>query len=140
YLLGVLLGVVALSMVITLIPGYDMPMGADETIVAEVGKEQITIRQVQNLMQNVVRNRQVPPEMVPHYIPQLIDQMIAERAVAYQAERMGFRVTDEDVATAIRSMLPQMLGTGEFDRQAYARYLQSQGLTINEFERNIRMN
>ena len=80
-------------------------------------------------MQNVIRSRRVPQEMVPHYVPQLIDQMITERAVAYQAERMGFRVSDEDVANAIRSMLPQMIGGGEFDRNLYTRYLQQQGLT-----------
>ena len=78
--------------------------------------------------------------MIPHYIPVLIDQMITERAIAYQAERMGFRVTDEDVANAIRSMLPQMLGSGEFDPKLYAAYMQQQGLTIPEFERNIKNN
>lgn len=140
YLLGGLLGIVALSMVVTLIPGYGTPTGNRETVVAEVGKEQITVRQVQGLMQNVVRSRRVPPEMVQHYVPQLIDQMITERAVAFQAERMGFRVSDEDVANAIRSMLPQMLGGNEFDRNVYARYLQQQGLTVPEFEQNIRTN
>ena len=88
-------------------------------MVAEVGKEQITVRQVQGLMQNVMRSRRFPPEMVQHYVPQLIDQMITERAVAFQAESMGFRVSDEDVANAIRSMLPQMLRGGEFDRNVY---------------------
>jgi hypothetical protein len=119
YLLGGLLGVVALSMVVTLIPGYGTPSQGRETIVAEVGKDQITVRQVQSVMQNVVRSRRVPQEMIPHYVPQLIDQMITERAVAFQAERMGFRVSDEEVANAIRSMLPQMIGGGEFDRVAY---------------------
>jgi len=140
YLLGALLGIVALSMVVTLIPGYGSPTTNREGVVAEVGKEQITVRQVQALMQNVMRSRRVPPEMVQHYVPQLIDQMVTERAVAYQAERMGFRVTDEDVANAIRSMLPQILGGAEFDRNVYARYLQQQGLTVPEFEQNIRTN
>ena len=96
YLLGVLLSVVALSMVVTLIPGYGTPSASNELVVAEIGREQVTVRQVQALMQNLIRSRRVPPEMVPHYVPQLIDQMITERAVAFQAERMGFRVTDEE--------------------------------------------
>ena len=133
YLLGGLLGVVALSMVVTLIPGYGTPSQNREMVVAEVGKDQITVRQVQSVMQNVVRSRRVPQEMIPHYVPQLIDQMITERAVAFQAERMGFRVSDEEVANAIRSMLPQMLGSGEFDRNLYTRYLQQQGLSVDEF-------
>ncbi len=57
YLLGGLLGVVALSMVVTLIPGYGTPSTGQETVVAEVGKEQITTRQVQTLMQNVMKSR-----------------------------------------------------------------------------------
>lgn len=140
YLLGGLLGVVALSMVVTLIPGYGTPSGNQEQVVATVGKEPITVRQVQALMQNVIRSRRVPPEMVQHYVPQLIDQMITERAVAFQAERMGFKVSDEEVANAIRSMLPQMLGSADFDANMYSRYLAAQGLTIPEFERNIRTN
>ncbi|HYP06835.1 MAG TPA: peptidyl-prolyl cis-trans isomerase [Bryobacteraceae bacterium] len=139
YLLGALLGIVALSMVITMIPGFGAPSTDNQMIVAEVGKSEITAREVQALMQNLIRSRRVPPEMVQHYVPQLIDQMITERAVAYQAERMGFRVSDADVANAIRSMLPQ-LASANFDRSAYAAYLAQQGLTIEEFERNIRSN
>jgi peptidyl-prolyl cis-trans isomerase D len=139
YLLGALLGIVALSMVVTMIPGFGTPTQGDELVVAEVGKQQITVREVQALMQNLIRSRRVPPEMVQHYVPQLIDQMITERAVAFQAERMGFRVSDEDVANAIRSMLPQM-ASANFDRAAYIGYLQQQGLTVEEFERNIRSN
>ena len=131
YLLGAVLGIVALSMVVTLIPGYGTPSSAPEQVVAEIGKEQLTIRQVQQQLQNLTRNRQIPQEMVQHYVPQLIDQMITERAVAYQAERMGFRITEEDVARAIRSMLTQLFPTGEFDKAVYSRFLAQQGLTIS---------
>ena len=127
YLLGALLGIVALSMVVTLIPGYGTPSQNLEMIVAEVGKDQITVRQVQSIMQNVVRSRRVPQEMIPHYVPQLIDQMITERAIAFQAARMGFRVSDEEVANAIRSMLPQMIGGGEFDTESVHALLAAAG-------------
>src|SRR4028118_88136 len=111
YLLGTLLGVVALSMVITMIPGIGEPTTNDELVVAEVGRETITVREVQALMQNLIRTKRVPQEMVQHYVPQLIDQMITERAVAFQAERMGFRVTAEDVGNAIRCLQqPQGIG------------------------------
>ena len=140
YLLGAVLGIVALSMVVTLIPGYGTPTSAPEQVVAEIGKEQLTIRQVQHQLQNLTRNRQIPQEMVQHYVPQLIDQMITERAIAYQAERMGFRISDEDVARAIRSMLSQLFPTGQFDKAVYSRFLTQQGLTISEFEHNVRTN
>jgi peptidyl-prolyl cis-trans isomerase D len=140
YLLGALLGLVALSMVVTLIPGYGTPSSAPEQILAEIGDDRVTVTDVQRQIQNLTRSRNVPPEMLQFYVPQIIDQMIAERAIAYQAERMGFRVTEEDVRRAILSMTAQLFPTGEFDKDTYQRYLAQQGMTIPEFERNVRLN
>lgn len=140
YLIGALLGLVALSLVITLIPGYGAPSGPPEQIVAQIGDESLSVREVQATVQNALRGRKVPNEMVQFYVPQIIDQMITERAVAYQADRMGFRITDEELATAIRSMLVQYFPGGEIKREDYARFLSQQGLSIQEFEKNIRTN
>jgi Parvulin-like peptidyl-prolyl isomerase len=140
YLLGAILGFVALSMVVTLIPGYGTPSKGSEQVVAEVNKEPITVREVQMTLQSALKNKSIPPEMIPHYVPQLIDQMISDRAIAYQAKRMGFQVTDEDVARAIRSMLQPLFQGGEFNKEVYAQFLARQGLTIPEFEGNIAKN
>jgi len=140
YLLGGLLGLVALSMVITLIPGYGSATRAPEQVIAEVGKEQITVREVQTTLQGMMRNKSIPPEMVQLYIPQLVDQMINERALAYQAKRMGFEVSEAETANAIRSVLSQLFPTGEFNKEVYERFLSEQGLTIGEFESNIAKN
>ncbi len=91
YLLGGLLGIVALSMVITLIPGYGGSGGSStDNVVADIGKGTLTVREVQNEMQQLVKGKQIPSDLVAVYLPQRIEQMIMERAVAYQAERMGF--------------------------------------------------
>ena len=63
YVLGGMLMLVALSMVITLIPGWGTQSRADDNVVAEVGKTAITVRDVQNELQGLVRNRQLPSEM-----------------------------------------------------------------------------
>src|SRR3954447_983959 len=140
YLLGGLLGLVALSMVITLIPGYDSATRAPEQVIAEVGSEPITVREVQATLQGMMRNKSIPPEMVQLYIPQLVDQMINERALAYQAKRMGFEVSEAETANAIRSVLSQLFPNGEFNKDVYERFLAEQGLTIGEFESNIAKN
>ncbi len=137
YVLGFILGVVALSMVITLIPGYGTPSRQPDQIVAEVGKEPITVREVQMQLQQITKNRQVPPELINVYLPQLIDQMIAERALAYQAKRMGFEVTDADTALTIRSILPNLFADGKFNKQVYEQFLAQQGMSVQEFESNI---
>ena len=140
YLLGGLLMIVALSMVVTLVPGWGSSTGsADDNVVAEVGKDTITTRDVQNDLQALLRNKQIPAELIPVYAPQYIDQMITERAVAYEARRMGFTVPDSELAATIRSLLPRFFNNGQLiDRAAYEQFLEQQGLTIPEFEANLR--
>src|SRR5947209_9618135 len=136
YVLGGILGIVALSMVITLVPGFGTPSRTPEQIVAEVDKEPITVREVQVQLQQILKNRSVPPEMIQIYLPQLIDQMIAERALAYQAKRMGFEVTDQDTALAIRSILSNLFPDGKFNKQVYEQFLAQQGMSVADFEAN----
>ncbi len=139
YVLGGMLMLVALSMVVTLIPGFGSATSGDDPVVAEIGKDVITVRQVQTELQGLVRNRQVPPDMLQMYAPQFIDQMIMERAVSLQAERMGLNATDAEVAAGIRSVLPQLFNNGQLvDKAAYERVLGDKGMTIPEFENMVR--
>ena len=139
YLLGALMLLVALSMVVTLIPGFVGSSYAPDNIIAEIGDEVISTRDVQVNIQQQLRNDAFPREMAAAYVPIIINQMISERAVAYQAEQMGFEVTDADVARAVESLLPQLFQGGEFvGRDVYAQYLARMNLTIPEFESNVR--
>lgn len=134
-LLTVLLGMVALSMLIYLIPGAGMGgSGAGPEVIAEVGNEKVTSKELQQLIQQRLASRQVPPEMMQYLLPQLIDQQIADRAIAYQAKRMGFEVTDAELANTIRS-LPNL---GALPPDQYKAYIESLGLTVAEFEDNFR--
>src|SRR5512132_3412820 len=104
-LLGALLVVVALSMLTYLVPSYDNGSRAGDTVVAQVGKDAISTVEVQRSVQNMMKGRQLPSEMVATYLPQIIEGMITERALAFEAERQGFQVTDADVAQAIQTMV-----------------------------------
>jgi peptidyl-prolyl cis-trans isomerase D len=140
YLLGALLMLVAISMVVTLIPGFVGASYAPENIIAEIGDDVLTAREVQMIIQQQLRNKAFPREMAGVYVPMIINQMIAERAVAYQAVRMGFRVSEADVALAVESMMPQLYQNGKFvGRDVYAQILSQQmNMTIPEFEENVR--
>ncbi len=140
YLLGGLLGLVALSMVITLIPGFGAASRTPDQVVAQVGSDPITVREVQSTLQGMLRNKSIPAETVQLYVPQLVDQMINERALAFEAKRMGFEVSESETANAIRSILTQLFPNGQFNKQIYERFLAEQGLTIPEFESNIAKN
>ncbi|HVX65796.1 MAG TPA: peptidyl-prolyl cis-trans isomerase [Bryobacteraceae bacterium] len=139
YLLGGLLLLVALSMVVTLIPGYGTGGGQQDQVVAEIGKDTLTARDVQQQMQMAMRNRSVPTEMAGFFAGQLIDEMISTRALIYQARQMGLEVTDAELARAVRMNLPQLFPNGQFvGKEAYAAVLQQQGFTIPEFEAQLR--
>src|SRR5512137_1821287 len=91
--LGGLLFLVALSMLVYLIPGAGMSTGnRNEVIIAEIGSDEVvTVQDVEKDLQEKMRGKQIPPDVVSVFVPQEIDFMVAERAVAYEAKRMGFQ-------------------------------------------------
>ncbi|MDQ6662890.1 MAG: peptidylprolyl isomerase [Acidobacteriota bacterium] len=140
-LLGAILVIVALSMVTYLIPGGGMgaASGNPDNLVAEVGKDPITARHAALVIQSVARTRQVPQELMSLYVPQLIQQMVNDRALAYEARRLGLQVGDADVANAIQASLPpQLFKDGKLvSKDQYAALLADQNLTIPEFESDM---
>ena len=135
-MLGGLLGIVALSMLLYLIPGSGGPTGSrKDQVVAEIGGVPLSVSEVQRQIQSVLKNKQFPAAMIQVYIPQLVDEMVAERAIGYEAHRLGFEVTDSDVADMIRSM-PQI---GSLPPTEYRQAIeQMTGTSVAEFENNLR--
>jgi peptidyl-prolyl cis-trans isomerase D len=140
YLLGALLSLVAISMVVTLVPNYGDPSGgSDSSIIAEIGGEPLTVFEVQQVLAREMREKAIPPEIQSLYVPMLVQQMIAERAVAYQALEMGFRLNDQELAENIASLIPQLYEEGKFvGNDIYRAYLAQQNMTIPQFEANVR--
>jgi peptidyl-prolyl cis-trans isomerase D len=139
-LLGALLVLVGLSMLTYLIPSYNAggPVTGN-TVLAEVGDIPVTQMEVQRIVQNAVRSRQIPSQILASYVPQVIDSMVTERALDYEARRIGLVATDAQVSDAIRQYVPNLFQDGKFiGSQAYATYLAQQNLTIPEFEADIR--
>jgi len=138
-LLGGLLLMVAISMLTYLVPNYSNGVSSTDTVLAEVGKEVITFNDAQRLVQSAMRNRQLPPEILPNYVPQMVDQMITERAMAYEADRLGFQVSDTDVAETIHQLVPSLFQDGKFvGTAAYANMLAQQNMTIEQFENDLK--
>jgi len=137
-LLSVLLGMVALSMLVYLIPGAGAPTGnRNDQVVAEIGKQVLTVQDVEQDIQRAMRGRQLPPDLVQAVIPQRIQELTAERALAYEAQRLGFEISDKDLADNIRSIAPQI---ASLTPQQYREYVEQQiGQTVQQFESNMRL-
>src|ERR1700726_4948201 len=136
-LLGVMLGMVALSMLVYLIPGAGTTTAADQNdqVVAEIGKDVLTLHDVELGIQNQLRSQQIPPDLVQVIIPQQVDQMVEERAIAYEAKQLGFDVTDQDLANVIRSTQ-----FGTLTPQQYRDAIEQQmNETVSAFENNMRL-
>ena len=134
-----LLVLVGLSMVTYLIPGSGQdlsgPGKGDQTLVAQVGKEDLTAQQVARVVQNMTRSRQMPPELLSIYVPQIIQQMISERAMAYEATRLGLRISSEEAENAILdSFPPDFIKNGKVDGATLAGVLQQQGVTMADLK------
>jgi len=137
-LLSGLLLVVALSMITYLIPSYGSGDRGPDGVVAQIGKEAITAHDIQLAVQNAVRGRSMPQEMVAFYVPQMVEGMVNERAMAYEAQRLGIRVSDEDIYNAIHVMAPSLFPGGQFvGRDAYSAMLAQQNMTIPDFESSV---
>jgi peptidyl-prolyl cis-trans isomerase D len=139
-LLGGLLLVVALSMLTYLVPNYGTsgPARADQ-VVASVGGTDVTVGEVQHLIQNAMKGRQLPPQLISTYVPQMVDQMVSDRALAYEAERLGLTVSDQDLRDSIQQILPNLFPDGKFvGKEIYAQVLAQQDLSIPQFEADLR--
>jgi len=137
-LLGGLLCLVALSMVTYLIPGSGMGSAddtVDKTVVAKIGSDEITQQDVSRQVQNLTRSQQLPSGLLSVYVPQIVKQMINERVMAYEAARLGMKVTPEEVDTAIVDTLPpQLIKDGKVDGTTLQAMLQQEGMTIADMK------
>ena len=105
-LLGIVLGVLCIGMLLYLVPADtgNALTGAD--VVAEVGNHPITMTDVEQQLNRVARNGQIPKGLLPLYTQQVLDQLIFDQSLELEAERLGIRVTDEEHADLLRKLVP----------------------------------
>lgn len=138
-LLGVMLLLVAASMLIYLIPGGFGNTGiSGDNVVAAVGGEKITDTDVQRQIAMVTRGQtNLPKGILAMYIPNIINQLIEQKAMAYKAREMGLTISDQELADSIQGEFAAQMG-GKFDMQIYQAYISQQGMTPTAFENEQR--
>lgn len=137
--LGVLLGLVALSMLVYLIPGGlggGSSAGGDN-VVASVGGQKITTTDVQRTIQGITRGQNLPKGLLAMYLPNIVNELVESKAMAYKASEMGLSVSDQDLADTLQAEFAAQMG-GKFDMDSYKAFLANQGMTPTQFEANQR--
>src|SRR5690348_334080 len=97
--LGILMGILALSMLTYLIPyaGLGSTSSTDDGVLADVGSTKVSLQEVQQSFQRAVQGSQVPPELLSGYFQQYVQAELSKKAAAYEAERMGLTVTEDEI-------------------------------------------
>jgi len=119
--------------------------GGSDATVAEVDGESITARELDRAFaerraQMVAQSdRQLTAEMFEQMgvKRQVLDELINERLLVNFVREQGYLIPDDVVASVLRG-IPAFQKDGEFDREAYERRVAQQGMTVEQFENDIR--
>jgi peptidyl-prolyl cis-trans isomerase D len=135
--MAVILGMIIISMVVTLIPGlWSGTTGASSPdAIATVAGQSISVSDFQEQFAQATRNQTIPPMMRPAFVKQFLDQLIFERALQYEAGRLGIRVTPEEETQRIKEILPAAWSGDAWLKDRYASVVErSTGMSVSEFE------
>ncbi len=99
---------IAALMVITLIPGGFMgdSFGFGNTtpgVLAQIGDQQVTTQEIEMRAQQVREQRSYPQQLMPLIRQQAADGLITAKAMLYEANRLGLKVTDADLRQELQS-------------------------------------
>ncbi len=140
YLLGGLLLMVCLSMVAYLIPGITSSSATDDAqTLAKVAGATITTTDLQKQLQQLTAGNRLPASMLPFYAPQVFQQQVSNRAILYEAKRLGFDATPNEIADALRQNSAFFPGGQFIGVDKYREIVETRtGMTVQQFEDNIR--
>ncbi len=137
--MAIILGLIIVSMVVTLIPGLMSGTigGSSPDTIATVGGQDISLTDVQRKLNNAAQGQQIPPMMKRFYARQVLDEMVFDRALAIEAARLGITVTPEEEAERIKEYLPDAWAGGVWQKDTYTSEIESRGLSVQEFEAEV---
>src|SRR5580704_15419744 len=95
YLMGGILVLVSASMLLYLVPNYNTGSNSSDAVVAKVGSIEITEADARRSIQTQTRGQKIPAEIIPNYVPQMIETMVNDRAMEYEAHKLGLEVSDQ---------------------------------------------
>ena len=148
--LGGLLVIVCVMMIVTLVPGglFGDYLGRDLTtqgVLAKVGDQEITVQQVSQQARLIGQQQfkgNVPDALMPYLMGRAAQNVITEKAIVYQADKMGLGVTDDEVRDYLhqgefgKALFPNGNFIGE---NAYEQLIETNfHLGVQQFEQEIK--
>jgi len=139
--MAVILGLIIISMVVTLVPGLVGGLsdtGNPSDTIASIGGESLTVVDFQRQFNQLQRRQSMPPMMKNFYAKQLMDDMIFQHALAYEAAHLGIQVTPDELRGRIKEILPGAFSGNTWLKDRYTTEVETQtGMAVEEFERYL---
>jgi peptidyl-prolyl cis-trans isomerase D len=139
-LFGVIIGMLAISMLLYLVPQGPGTAESATDVVATVGDQTVTLADIQQQLSEIRQRNQIPPQLESLYASQILKQLIFQKEVDYEAKRLGITVSDKERADRIKQYLPTAFHGDTFvGMDAYAREVQTRfQLAVPVFEELVR--
>jgi len=139
-ILGGVIGLIALSMLLYLVPQGPSTAEVSTDSVAQVGDLTVTVADVRKQINEVEQRNQLPKQMEGFYAQQILKQLVFQKEIDYEARRLGIHVSPDEIADRIRQFLPTAFnGDTPVGVDQYAAQVQSRfQMTVPVFEELIR--
>ena len=139
-LFGVVIGMLAVSMLLYLVPQGPNSAETSTDVVARVGDQTVTLAEVHQKLDDIRRNNNIPKQVEALYARQILDQLVFQKEVEYEAKRMGITVSEKERADRIRMYVPSAFNGDTFvGMDAYAREVQQRfQMSVPVFEDLVR--
>ena len=149
-ILGGLLLIICAAMVITLVPGgvgSSFGFGAPgRGVLANVAGEEVTTVEVQRaarqmLRQQFPRGNAMAAQLLPYFASRAADQLITQKTVLAEADRLGLRVSDEELRDELqhgRYAVTFFPGGTFIGEDAYEGRIQQADMTVPQFEQGVK--
>ena len=101
-LFGVIIGMLALSMLLYLVPQGPSSTESAGDVVARIGDQTVTLADINNQLNEIRQRNNIPRQLEGFYAQQLLKQLVFQKEMEYEAKRLGITVSDKERADRIR--------------------------------------
>lgn len=139
-LLGVIIGVIGLSMLLYLVPSQGQTDVGSPDVVAQVAGQPVSVTEVRQQLARMQSTGQLPAGMLPIYAQNVIDGLVFERMLEAEAKRLGIAVSEQERVDRIKQLLPTavegdaFVGMDRYQAEVQARFQMS----VDQFEELVR--
>jgi peptidyl-prolyl cis-trans isomerase D len=136
-ILGIVVGGIGISMLTYLLPPGTTTDTESSDVVARIGSDEtVTIADVRQQLSDIQRRNQVPKALEGIYARQILTQLVFTKEIQFEANRLGMKVTNEEVADRVKQFLPTAFnGDSPVGMDQYAQQVQQRfGMTVPVFE------